>query len=126
MILVIGGAYQGKRAYASEKYDIEEKDWTDGENCTEDDILCSRAVYNFHIYIRRQAESGIDMTKLAEKIKKKNPKLIIVTDEVGYGIVPMEAMERTWREACGRVCTVLASYADEVIRISMGIGQKIK
>ena len=38
----------------------------------------------------------------------------------------MEAKEREWREACGRVCTKLAAYADQVTRVCCGLGTRIK
>ena len=57
---------------------------------------------------------------------KENPDLIIVTDEVGYGIVPMDAKDREWREACGRVCTKLAAHAAQVVRVCCGIGTQLK
>ena len=57
---------------------------------------------------------------------QENPDLIIVTDEVGYGIVPMDAKDREWREACGRVCTKLAAHAAQVVRVCCGIGTQLK
>ena len=56
----------------------------------------------------------------------QNPRIVIVTNEVGYGIVPMEKEERVWRELCGRTCTNLASFADEVVRVCCGIVGRIK
>jgi adenosylcobinamide kinase/adenosylcobinamide-phosphate guanylyltransferase len=126
MRLIIGGAYQGKKEYAAEEYKLEEKDWVDGAVCTEKELLESAAVSNFHIYIRRLIVQGSDPMETAQKIIEKNTHITIVTNEVGYGIVPMDAKERAWREACGRVCTVLAAKSEEVIRISCGIGQMIK
>ncbi|MFR1299013.1 MAG: bifunctional adenosylcobinamide kinase/adenosylcobinamide-phosphate guanylyltransferase [Blautia massiliensis (ex Durand et al. 2017)] len=35
--------------------------------------------------------------------------MILVSEEVGYGIVPADAFERQYREAVGRVCTALAA-----------------
>ena len=66
------------------------------------------------------------MVSLGKELYEKNPQIVVVTDEVGYGIVPMEAEERAWREACGRVCTVLAQQAEEVVRVCCGIGRRIK
>ena len=109
MKLVIGGAYQGKQSYASKTYNLTNPDWKDGQTCTIEDLKTAKAVHHFHSFIRRE-----------------NPNLLIVTNEVGYGIVPMEAKEREWREACGRVCTKLAAYADQVTRVCCGLGTRIK
>ena len=102
MILIIGGAYQGKQSYASKTYNLTDPDWKDGQTCTIEDLKTAKAVHHFHSFIRRELEEGGSVRDLAEMIWKENPDLIIVTDEVGYGIVPMDAKDREWREACGR------------------------
>ena len=51
---------------------------------------------------------------------------IIICDEIGCGLVPVDAFEREYREAAGRICTVLAEHADEVYRVVCGIGMRIK
>lgn len=126
MKLVIGGAYQGKKAYASRQYKISEKCWMDGKVCSKEELLSAAAVYDFHILIRRLLKNEQDVLLFARELCEKNPQIIVVSDEVGYGIVPVDAEERAWREACGRVCTVLAEKADEVIRVCCGIGRRIK
>ena len=40
-----------------------------------------------------------------------------MTAEVGYGLVPVDAFERQYREAVGRICTNLAACADRVDRV---------
>ena len=47
-------------------------------------------------------------------------------DEIGNGIVPLDAFEREYREQTGRAEILLAKKADEVVRVICGIGQKIK
>lgn len=42
----------------------------------------------FHKYIERLLSEGEDISELAKQLKEKNPDLILVTDEIGYGIVP--------------------------------------
>ena len=51
---------------------------------------------------------------------------VIVMDEVGSGIVPMEKADRLWREACGRCGCMIAARADRVIRLVCGIPTIIK
>ena len=51
---------------------------------------------------------------------------MIITDEIGSGIVPLDVKEREWREVHGRICCQLAGRADAVFRVIAGIGQKIK
>lgn len=128
MKMIIGGAFQGKKAYAEKTYKIKEEQWIDGVDCDEKAIYEAKGICHFHQLIRRMQSNSktTNLVTWAETLYQKNPDLIIVTDEVGYGIVPIDAEERAWREACGRVCTVLASHAEEVVRVCCGIGTKIK
>ena len=49
-----------------------------------------------------------------------------MTNELGYGVVPVDAFDRLWREKTGRICTELAGKAEEVHRVVCGIGMVIK
>ena len=64
--------------------------------------------------------------RLAEQIMEKNPGLVIVTTELGYGLVPVDPFERAYREAVGRICTELAACANRVDRVICGVGIRIK
>lgn len=135
MKLIIGGACQGKLTYAKETYHITDG-WADGRICSKKDLKSCSGVYHFHEYIRRMAASEEKDAALvsleqqagefARTLVKENPEIVIVTNELGYGIVPTEKADRIWRELTGRICTVLAAQADEVIRVVCGIGMKIK
>jgi adenosylcobinamide kinase/adenosylcobinamide-phosphate guanylyltransferase len=135
MILIVGGAYQGKMEFAQGKYP--EIAWADGENCDWEDIYRSAGVVHFHAYIQRflqmdkeanemSFEISSDVMAIAERLIRENPDVVIVTDEIGYGIVPVDKAEREYREVTGRICTRLASEADEVYRVICGIGTRIK
>lgn len=56
-------------------------------------------------------KAGNDISSLAEDLIRVNPDLILVSDEVGYGVVPIDAFDRAYREAVGRICTKLAHTA---------------
>lgn len=142
MVLIIGGAYQGKLEWAKEHYP--KISWIDGEDCSEEEIYQCQGIYHFHKYLEHllkniyeeKEESGeetgdwIDIfasvTEIAEKLYRENPDIIIVTDEIGYGIVPMDPFERAYREVVGRVCTKLAKKSEAVYRIICGMEMKIK
>lgn len=50
-----------------------------------------------------------------------------MTQEIGYGLVPVDAFDRRYRELeAGRICTVLAANSDQVDRVVCGIGVTIK
>ena len=124
MIMIIGGAYQGKMEFAKELYpDIR---WLDGGVCEEEELLQCNGVYQFHKYIERKIKAGESVEDLAEKLISENPQMILITDEIGCGIVPVSRIEREYREQTGRVCTKLAEYSEKVYRVMCGIGQVIK
>lgn len=52
--------------------------------------------------------------------------VVLVTNEVGMGIVPENRLARHFRDIAGRVNQRLASAADEVWLVVSGIGVKIK
>ncbi len=83
-------------------------------------------VNHLHRYIREQLRHGTDPEALIENFRKEHPDCILICDEIGNGIVPMEAEERTYRERTGRILERLAAQADEVVRVVCGIGQRIK
>ena len=52
-----------------------------------------------------------------EELLQKNPDLILVTNELGYGVVPVDRFDREYREKPGRVCCAIAKQATEVHRV---------
>lgn len=80
----------------------------------------------------RQCKEGKDPELEAKRLMNKAvlagnaDKLVLVSDEVGSGIVPIDAFEREFREKNGRVNCYLAGQAEQVIRVTAGIGTRIK
>lgn len=126
MILVTGGAFQGKKAYAAEKFSLKEEDFADGKSCFWDDIYKDKGIFHFHEYIRRCLKEGREISTLAEELIRQNPEIVIVVNELGNGVVPVDAFDREYREAVGRICCALAKEAEEVHRVVCGIGMVIK
>ncbi len=124
MILIVGGAYQGKLDFAKELFPGTE--WIDGRTCREEELLSCGGIHHFHAYIEGQLRRGQPVRQLAGSIADGNPEIVIVSDEIGYGIVPVDAFDREYREKAGRICTELAVYADKVYRVVCGIGLMLK
>lgn len=124
MKLFIGGAYQGQLEYAREA--CPQVDFMDGGSCSREELYGCEGVYDFQEFIRREMKAGRDVTGLAEELIRANPGLMIVSNEVGCGVVPMDAFQRVYREAVGRICTKLAGASDQVVRVVCGIGTVIK
>ena len=111
MKMIIGGAFQGKTALAMEKYpDIV---WVDGADADWNLIGTAKGILNFHEFIRNEMQKKKDVSGLAEQLISCNPDVVLVSDEVGYGVVPIDAFDRAYREAVGRICTKLAAYSSD-------------
>ena len=126
MILITGGAFQGKKAYAKKRFALKEQDMVNGADCTEAELLKARAVVDFQEYVRRVLKEGGDPSLLAEQLYTENPDILVITNELGSGVIPANPFERQWREASGRAACDLAKYAAEVHRVVCGIGTVIK
>ncbi len=127
MKLVIGGYAQGKLGYALGKYDVETSKIFDGEIPENMDGIRGTVVINhFHDWMKsRMDKDGCPEREIFEFVEKY-PDCVIISDEIGNGIVSIEAFEREYRERTGRVLVELAKKAEEVERVICGIGQKIK
>jgi adenosyl cobinamide kinase/adenosyl cobinamide phosphate guanylyltransferase len=127
MELYIGGYAQGKLSYVMKQTGISLDMVFDGASTFEDfyhrDV---RILNHFQLFVRNRLREGKDPQEEIESMLLKFPRLIIISDEVGNGIVPMEAEEREYRERLGRILCTLAEKAEKVERIICGIGQRLK
>ena len=132
MKLVIGGAYQGKREFLVQKWNICEGEIADMETCKRPDQLNPaaysgiRAVFNYQELVREQMEQGLDPEDQLRQLAGLNPEIILCANEIGMGIIPMNRKERDFREKCGRTLCFAAQMSDEVWRVICGIGERIK
>ena len=126
MKLIIGGRAQGKLEFVLTRMGISEEKICDGAVCTLDQPIAAPVLNHLHLLIRRLLLQGIDPQTYILGLIKKNPEIVILTDEIGYGIVPTDPFEREWREKAGRVCCMLAERSETVERVVAGISQQIK
>ncbi|KEI15210.1 bifunctional adenosylcobinamide kinase/adenosylcobinamide-phosphate guanylyltransferase [Clostridium haemolyticum] len=64
--------------------------------------------------------------KLLNEVNKGNSTMILVTNELGYGIVPENKLARVYRDIIGRINQYIASRASEVYLVVCGIPMKVK
>ncbi len=131
MIFIVGGRKQGKEAFAREHFpEWKDEKCADGKSASWEEFLKTNFGINLHEMVRRRMEEGAKAEELerdmAEELLRECPERILITDEIGCGIVPMDAFSRCYREVVGRICCQLAGKAQEVWRVTAGIGQKIK
>jgi adenosyl cobinamide kinase/adenosyl cobinamide phosphate guanylyltransferase len=96
----------------------------DGAVCEKEAVFGCDVLNGLQAYVRRFADE-LD-TDFAVCLMEKNPDIIVVTDEIGCGIVPLEKEDRSYRELHGRICCKLAQEAQQVTRVICGIGSRIK
>lgn len=127
MKLVIGGYAQGKLSYVLEKYRLQEDVVWNG-TLPDDMILGQKTVVinHLHNWVRERILNGGCPEKEIEAFLNDSRNCILISDEIGNGIVPSDTFEREYRERMGKVLILLAKRAEEVERVICGIGQKIK
>lgn len=123
MKMITGGAYQGKSDFVKEHFGC---DILDGESCDFKKVFTAECVCNYHLLVKRLIENGHDAIAFTERLCIENPDLIVIINEIGCGIIPLEKSERIWREQTGRAGTVIAKNSDTVVRIICGIPTVIK
>lgn len=123
MTLIIGGSFQGKTEFAKEHYALTEI--LDGEVCPIDEVYTAVAVRHFERLIKRVIPQD-SPTDFARRLCRENPGLMVISDEIGGGIIPIESDSRLWREEVGKSLCILAEFSDTVIRINCGLPTVIK
>ena len=123
MILVFGGAYQGKTDYALKEFgkntvcDVSEA----GEPDFTKDVITGIDGFAARLAAKGEAPAAwFDACK-----DQWTDKVLVVTD-ISQGVVPVDKTLRAAREANGRLMIYLASEAEQVHRVFCGIGKRIK
>ena len=138
MIFITGGAFQGKLAFARSLPEAPAADVpvTDGGTCLAGEIGDARILYALHLLTRRALSGDLPLPGGADpmacletllmRAAERHPNLIVISDELGCGIVPADRADRLWREQTGRLCAALARRSVQVYRVVCGIGVRIR
>lgn len=153
MELYIGGFAQGKLEYVKNKkaeeaisidmvIDCAQPDYqktlqsidnkTKNENADVNNIADANGIIiinHLHLWVKDLLHKGMEETVVQSTILAwvaAHPNTIMICDELGNGIVPLEKMDRIWREQTGRLTVELAKRAERVERILCGLGQRLK
>lgn len=116
MILITGGAYQGKSFFAEQLR----------EEAVQNGMSAPPVTKDIHLLVAREIKAGRDPYPLFERMISGHPDIIFTVDELGCGIVPADASDREWRETTGRICCRLAQRAEAVYRVTCGIAERIR
>ena len=123
MILIFGGAYQGKLEYAQKNYDVETVcDCSNGE--TPD--FKKDIIYGLDGFVLECARQGREAADFFRDSREKWQDKVLISTDVSQGIVPVDAVMRAFREMNGRLMLYLAEEAEQVVRVFCGIGRREK
>jgi len=126
VILIIGGAYQGKLSYAMERFSLKKEEIF---FCTE-----RRAQIDFS----QRAAARLEEFALACVREKKEARAyleerreqwedhILLCADISAGVVPVDSGMRAWREMTGRMLAYLSRESEETVRMFCGIAQRLK
>lgn len=130
MIIIFGGAYQGKLDYALGAFGLSEKDVQtfSGENTDERRFIDgSKKLYNAcHELVLELVGDGVSPVAFFKKNEGLFQDKILLFDETSCGVVPVDARIRKAREENGRVLTALCGRAEQVTRVFCGIPTRVK
>ena len=120
MILIIGGAHQGKLEFAKETFCLTEEDIY---TCTPGEIdFSKRCIYG----VEEFAWGHPDPIAYFREHREQWENAILILRDVFCGVVPMEAETRSWRQDTGRLAQYLSREASQVSRIFCGLEQRLK
>ena len=73
-----------------------------------------------------EEEIGQKVDALLKAMRTTSAKIVVVSNELGLGLVPAEQSVRTFRDVAGRVNQQIATEADEVHFVISGIPIRVK
>ncbi|MBQ7154499.1 MAG: bifunctional adenosylcobinamide kinase/adenosylcobinamide-phosphate guanylyltransferase [Synergistaceae bacterium] len=117
MHVIIGGKFQGKRAYAERLYGK----FRHVSDLELSDTIIPGLVVNVHMGVKR----GLGCDYFAERISVLR-KCVIICTEICGGIVPIDEASRRWRDETGRLYQTLAREAEIVDRVFAGLALRLK
>ena len=97
MIFVTGGCFQGKQQWVLQNCQVQPFRVADGGQSEYGSNQKCRCTGSFS-FASAPLDAGRQNTgDETEKILSDNPDIVIITDEIGSGIVPLDVEEREWR-----------------------------
>ena len=76
------------------------------------------------MFAGRDVDAGL--ADLADALRAAPGPVILVSNEVGLGIVPENALARRFRDLAGRINQTVAAVADEVVFVAAGLPLTLK
>lgn len=89
-------------------------------------LLVSNLLGKSTDYLKAEKLAMVDMNELIACMDRLDVNFIIVSNEVGFGIVPKTKAGRIYRDLLGKVNQLIAQHADVVYLMVAGIPVKLK
>ena len=90
----------------------------------EDDPFADPSSNPFDVEI--EAEVITEVEALVAYVQESEIEMLVVSNEVGLGVVPPYELGRAYRDILGRANQILARHADEVLLLVAGIPMQVK
>lgn len=120
MVLIIGGAWQGKLDYAKETFDLTDRDVA---ICSSESIdFSKRCIYKIEEFTYNHP----DPVGYFQEHRKEWENSILILQDIFCGVVPMGEENRIWRQKTGKLSQYLSKEASQVCRIFCGLEQRVK
>lgn len=124
MVLIIGGAYQGKLDFAKNAFGLREDEIF---TCTGGEIdFSKRCIDHIEEFTFRCAQSGADAVAYFRSRREQWQDSILICGDISAGVVPMGAEMRAWRQMNGLLCRYLSGEANRVSRLFCGLEERLR
>lgn len=125
MKFIFGGRSQGKLNYAKQLYG-ENLTVSDLNECYLEEALSADIITNVQDEVKSILHAGENPVDYFRRNMESLNDKILIGNEIGCGIVPIDAFEREWRDQTGWVYQLLTKNAERVDRVWAGLGQTLK
>ena len=129
MKIITGGRYNGKLEYVMDSLGFSEPDILDLKNISVPEAAAAinnyPVLYHLESFIKKALLDKADYDSVIKDYVAARPDCVIICDEVGSGVVPVEREDDEWREAVGRTMCRLAETAGGIIRVTYGTAEEL-
>ena len=126
MKLILGGYANGRTAYAMQNYQLTESDCFDAAAEPLARWNGHRLLLHAEQLVNPWLEQGKEPCTEILPWLERWQNAVLITQEVGCGLVPVTPQQRQLREAVGHFNRLLAECAETVERVCCGLGMQLK
>lgn len=126
MHIIFGGAFNGKRQYVKELMANCSFSWHEAELPKPGEQAVIAGVEQWIRKQLREHQSEQEILATVKELSESPGERLWILTDISRGIVPLDPLEREWRDVTGRTYQYLFNQAQHITRIWYGIPQTIK